>query len=89
MSNVMSAAMRIAERDGWLHLRRQAVARAANVSTGSVSNAFGTFEALRDEVMKEAVRRAIIPIVRDGIAARNPIALAAPVGLRKAAGAGV
>lgn len=85
LSAIMRAALRVAERDGWGALRRHTVAAEANVSTGSVSNAYGTIDALRDAVMTAAVQQNIVSVVRDGIAARHPAALAAPASLKRAA----
>lgn len=55
------------------------------VSRGLVTHYFFTAALMRDEVMREAVRREVLPLIASGIAARCPIALAAPRELRERA----
>lgn len=88
---VLSAAMRLAVRDGLTAVTRAAVAREAGVSTGTVSN-YGApvlterladpMGQLRDDVMRRAVRDDVVSIVRAGLAAGHPVALDAPADLR-------
>jgi len=84
-AEILSAAVKLAKRVGFRKLTRDGVAAAAKVSTGLVSTHFGGVEALRDEVMRVAVRDEILPIVADGIANGNRIARRAPAPLRQRA----
>tara|TARA_R110000803_G_scaffold167602_2_gene230887 strand:- start:24 stop:323 length:300 start_codon:yes stop_codon:yes gene_type:complete len=53
---VMEAALVVAEKMGIPELTREAVAEAANVSTGAVSSHFGTMHAFRKAVARRAVK---------------------------------
>lgn len=86
---VMTAALTVAQRDGWANMTREAVAAEAGVAAGTVNNAVaaegGTMASLRDAVMSEAVRLGVLPIVAEGLVARHAAALGAPVEVRQAA----
>lgn len=74
---VLNAAVAVAESLGFAAFTRSDVAAQAGVATGSVNNAFGTMDGLRDAVMAEAIAREMLPLVAQGVAARHPAALAA------------
>lgn len=88
---LLSAAVRVALRDGLPGVTRAAVASEAGVSTGTVSN-YGApvlterladpMGQLRDDVMHRAVRDSLTPLVRAGLAAGHAAALEAPADLR-------
>lgn len=82
---VLEAAVRMAGLSGYRNFTREQVAREAGVAVGSVNNAFGTMDALRDAVMATAVDRCLGPIVLQGIADRHPAALSAPQDVKDAA----
>jgi AcrR family transcriptional regulator len=82
---VRDAAVAVAGAEGLTALSRSRVADAARVSLGTVSNAYGTMQALRDAVMHEAVNRPILSILAQGLAMGDPIARAAPEHVRQAA----
>jgi AcrR family transcriptional regulator len=77
--------MRLAEHTGMASVTRANVAEAAKVSVGTVNNAFGTMDALRTEVMRQAVARSIPSIVAEGLAANSEIARGAPPDVKDAA----
>ncbi|HKF95953.1 MAG TPA: TetR family transcriptional regulator [Gammaproteobacteria bacterium] len=79
---ILSAAYDLAARDGWQAVRRDAVAQAAGVSAGTVSNAYGSLDALRDEVMRMAVSERHARLVLEGIVARHPAVAGADATLR-------
>lgn len=79
---VLDAAVALAARHGMQAVTRPRVATEAGVSVGSVSNAFGSMDALRDAVMSAAVDREILPVVAQGLAERYPAAVAAPPELK-------
>lgn len=79
---VLDAAVKLAETRGYRTITRQQVADEAQVAVGSVNNAFGTMDGLRDAVMAAAVEREIGPIIAQGLADRHPAAVNAPADLR-------
>lgn len=86
---ILAAAVTLAKRSGFRKLTRDGIAKAAKVSTGLVSNYFGSMDNMRDEVMRVAVRDDILPIIAQGVAERNRIALKAPADVRRRAIAGL
>ena len=84
-SKVLAAAVGLAKASGLRALTRDAVARTAGVSTGSVNHAFGTMECLRDEVLRVGVTERILPIVMSGLALGHPICLNASPELKRQA----
>lgn len=82
---VLDAAVALAAERGYRNMTRAEIAERAGVATGSVNNAYGTMEALRDAAMSAAVDRGIVAVVAQGIADRHPAALAAPQDLKDSA----
>lgn len=82
---VLEAAMRLASAQGMAAVTRPRIADEAGVAVGTVSNAYGSMDALRDAVMATAVEREILPVVLYGVVNRHPAALAAPESLRQRA----
>lgn len=81
---ILDAALVVAERAGYLTMTRRDVAREAGVSNGLINHAFVTMDALRGAVMRAAIERENIAIVRQGIAAGDELALSCPPDLREA-----
>lgn len=79
---VLDAAVALAERHGMQAVTRPRVACESGLSVGTVSNAYGSMDALRDAVMSAAVEREILPVIAQGLAERYPAAIAAPVELK-------
>lgn len=82
---ILDAAIELAEADSFQWLTRDAVAARAEVSPGTVSNAYGTMADLKRAVLAAAVERRILSIVAEGAGVRHPIIMAAPEELRKEA----
>ena len=82
---VLDAALRLAERRGYRAITRQQVAEEAGVAVGSVNNAYGTMDGLRDAVISAAVARHVFKVVAQGLIDQHPAALNAPEELRAAA----
>ena len=82
---VLDAALTAAATHGYRVFTRQQVADLAGVATGSVNNAFGTMDGLRDAVMAAAVDRGLVAIVAQGLADRHPAAVGAPPDLKQQA----
>lgn len=84
-SSILSAAVVNASRLGYLNITGSTVAEEAGVSRGLVTHYFFSMRELRRAVMAEAVRLRLLPLVREGIAARDPIAMRAPEDIRREA----
>lgn len=82
---VLDAAVALAERFGVAAVTRPRVSAESGLSTGTVSNAFGSMDGLRDAVMSAAVQREIVAIVAQGLAERHPAAVNAPAELKQRA----
>jgi len=82
---ILKAAVTLAVRGGLNKLTRHAIAKAAKVSYGSVFNHLGDMPETRTAVIEYAVAHEILPIIVDGIVARHPAALGAPLALRQKA----
>ena len=83
--NILAAAVAVALRDGFRGLTRDQVAAEANSSVGLIYTYYRSMDALRDEVMRVAVRDKHLDIVAQGVAGGNLIAARAPAELRRAA----
>jgi len=82
---VLSSAVELARRDGYLNIRREDVALACGVATGSVSRAYGSMGDLRNAIMHEAVNQEIVTLIEDGLRNRHPVACKAPAHLKQKA----
>lgn len=80
---VLEAAIALAQERGFANITRDLVAERAQVAAGSVNNAYGNMEALRDAVMAVAVARKLVDIVGQGLAAGHPAARNAPEELKR------
>src|SRR5258707_673693 len=79
---VLEAALYTAEQRGYRRMTRDHIAARADVSPSLVSLYLGTMPQLRRVVMREAIKREIVPIVAAGLAERDPAALRARQSLR-------
>lgn len=69
---MLEHALRHAAEVGLYNMTRDGIAKAANVSAGLVSVRLGTMDAVRKEVVRVAIKRQILPIVGQAIAAGHP-----------------
>lgn len=86
-SQLLKAALVLAEEGNYRTIKRRELAEAGEVSTGTVSLVFGDMDGLRTAVMRYAVKMKSLRVILQGIAARDKIALSAPASLRKRAAA--
>lgn len=84
---ILEAGAQLAAERGYQHVTRSEVAARAGVAVGSVNNAYGTMDGLRDAIMRYAVEKHHGGIVAQGLAAKHPVALDAPPWLREQAAA--
>ena len=82
---ILAAAVVVAERDGYLHMRRIDVAEVAQCATGSVSRYFNTMHQLRRAVMREAVQTGNHAIIAQGLIAKDKQAMKASEEVKQAA----
>lgn len=82
---LLSAALKLASVKGYNRITRDEIAQAAGVSPALVSARLGTMDAMRRSVMRAAIRERVLPVVAQGIVARDKHALAADIELRVAA----
>lgn len=73
------------EPQGFAKLTRNGVADRAGVAFGSVNNAYGTMDALRDAVMATALERNLLDIIAQGLAVGHPVARSASAATKEAA----
>lgn len=84
-SRVLDAACDVALEAGLAGITRERVASVAGVSVGSVSKAFGVMERLRDEVVRVAIARPILPVLAQALASGHPLAKSAPDDVKRQA----
>lgn len=74
---ILEAAVAVAERDGYTHVRREEVANHIGCSVGTVSRYFNTMNQLRKAVMRHAVHTINLQLIGQGLALRDSQALKA------------
>ena len=80
---ILGVALALSESVGYAHITRAEVAAAAGVSPALVSWYLGTVPQMRAAVMHAAVKNArSLSVIAQGITARDPVALRAPLWLR-------
>lgn len=82
---ILDAALRVAERDGYDRMTRVAVAVTAKCSGATVQYYYTSMDQLRRCVMRAAVRKPVLPVLAQGLARRDRIALRADPELRRRA----
>lgn len=84
---LLQAALREAGRCGYQNIRREGVAKAAGVSVSLVTHYFETMTQLKRAVMRAAVAQEDLPVLAQGLAAKDKHALKAPKELQQLAAA--
>lgn len=82
---ILDCALALAEKHGFRNVRRDAVAAAADVATGTVSHHYKTIGNLQDEIMRAAIKRENVAVLAQGLAENHALAKAAPRALRQKA----
>lgn len=85
LTQILAAALKAAQKHGYQRITREAVATEARVSAALVTYHLGTMQDLRRAVMREAVRAQCLPVIAQGLTARDRHALKAPPELQKKA----
>lgn len=81
-AELVAVALRVAAAKGWRTLTHAQVADAAGVSQGLVVARLGTKTDMLRSVMRAALREGSIPVVAEGLAARDKHAMKADPALR-------
>jgi AcrR family transcriptional regulator len=84
-AQILAAAVEAARVHGYTRLTREQVAARIGIAPSLVPHYMGTMGALRRKIMREAVRVECLPVIAQGLAARDPHAMAAPAELRQRA----
>lgn len=82
---LLDAALRVAARHGLAQTTRAQIAEAAGVSPALVSHHLGTMEAMRRSVMRRAIATETLPVIAEGLLARDKFAMKASPELRQRA----
>lgn len=82
---ILDEALRQAAVLGYTNIRREALAAAIGVSPSLVNLYFTTMAALKRDVMRAAVRGQCLPVIAQGLAAKDNHARKAPLDVQKAA----
>lgn len=74
-------------REDFAGLTRRGIAKRAEVSEPLVTHYFGSIEAIKSNVMSQAIKRGDLKILALGLGSQNPLAQGAPLELREKAAA--
>lgn len=84
-ATLLDHALRISSHVGYNRVTREQLAKAAGMSEGQVSKLFGTMPQMRRAIMSAAVARGDLSIIAQGVAAKEPKAMALPEELKRRA----
>ena len=82
---ILTAALKLAARTHYSRITRDGIAEKAKCSTGLVTKYFTTMPQLRRAVMRAAVVRGVVPVIAQGIAAKDRHAMKVTGTVRKEA----
>ncbi len=83
IAQILAASLRLAPRVGYMRLTREAVAAELGLASSSlICYHMGTAAKFKRAVMREAVRTECLPVIAQGIVAKDPQALKVPHELR-------
>lgn len=84
-AQILTAAVVVAERDGFGVMSRASIAEQVGCKPGLVSYYFSTMTILRRDVMRHAVKHGVLKVVAEGLATKNKYARNAPDDLKQKA----
>lgn len=82
IAQILAAALAIAPRKGYARITREEIAERAKVPPSLITYHFGTMPELRRDIMREAVRVECLPVIAQGLAAKDRHAMKAPEEIR-------
>lgn len=68
---ILTAAVAVAIKNGYVNFKRSDVAAEAGVSTGSINKHYGTMSQLRRAVMRNAVLNECLQIIAEGLVVQD------------------
>lgn len=74
-TQILAAALELAETLGYQHVLKRHIAKKLKIGMGTINSNWGTMNALRDEVVREAIRTANAAVMLQAIAARHPLTI--------------
>lgn len=83
--DILAAAVRLSVTRGYLRVTREDIALAAGCSPALVSNCLGTMVQLRRAIMGAAIANEVLPVIAQGLAAKDKRAQKVPMELQQAA----
>ena len=72
---ILAAALMLAETLGYQHVLKRHIAKKLKIGMGTVNSNWGTMEALRYEVVREAIRTSNKKVMLQAIAAYHPLTI--------------
>ena len=84
-SHILESATFVAKRDGFNNITRDAIAKKAGVSTGTVSQTFGTMIKLKRSVMRYAIQNELLEIIAAGLGIKDKTAMKIDIDLKQKA----
>lgn len=82
VAQILAAALELAPRVSYARLTRDEVAKHIGIPSSLIPYHMGTMEEFRRKIMREAVRVECLPVIAQGLVARDRHALKAPEPLR-------
>jgi len=82
---ILDGALNVASLVGYQNVTRDAVATAAGVSTGLINLHFSTMAQLKRDIMRAAVKREVLSVIAQGLAAHDAHARKASEDLKRRA----
>ena len=77
LKHLIDSALEVAKTEGYTRMTRDQIAAQAGCSTGIVSKYLGTMPAMRRTIMRAAVHGGVHAVIVQGLAVRDPHAMAA------------
>lgn len=74
-AQILAAALELAESLGYQHVFKRHIAKKLKIGMGTVNSNWGTMEALRLEVVREAIHVGNPTVMLQAIAARHPLTI--------------
>lgn len=84
-TQILDAALKLAQAEGFGIVSRDKIAKVLECAPGTVSHHFGTMTQFRRALMRHAIEKENLAVLAQGLAAKNEHAQKAPAGLKKRA----
>ncbi len=81
-SQILDGGLKAADPKGYRQITQKDIAAECGMSTGSITYHFYNMDNFRKELMEHAIKQKNLIVIGQGIAAQDPLALAAPETLR-------